>query len=204
MSLILLFIFLLQASQGPIGAGRGVGAAVDAYFALPTYVASLRQSTVAASGRSFKQRVRAQFARVFADPLLTTETRWLESVNLETEDVPLLMNRIGEARVLALDTEIVSGDRAFVIATVEVRQMFSEDFGLGSVAGLFRRFPIANMSVQQAESVVEQDPVPESLTFVVTSEKRFAFRMSRKDDQWRIAEVWDRPVTSMLQIDRPH
>jgi hypothetical protein len=178
-------------------------AAVGAYFALPQYVRTLKAPTTGQQEAGVKQRLGDRFRVIFAEDLLRSYLDWLETSSLETEDLPTLVNRIGDVARVSIDATATSGRTAFVSATAEVKQVFSEDFGLRDVDDLFVRFPIENATREQVDNQLRHEPVPESLSFEVTSTKRYVFRLIDDRNGWRIAEVWERVLHSNLTIERP-
>jgi hypothetical protein len=151
-----------------------------------------------------KRRLDDRFRAIFADTLLRDYLGWLETSSLETEDLPVLINRIGDVARVSVDADATSGRTTFVIATADVKQVFSEDSGLHDVGDLFVRFPIDNVTRKHVEDQLRREPIPESLSFDVTSTKRYVFKLIESGGGWRITEVWERAVRSELTIERPH
>ncbi|HWB29883.1 MAG TPA: hypothetical protein VG736_05210 [Vicinamibacterales bacterium] len=201
MPLLPMLLLLWQTNAPP---SNTPAAAVRAYFDLPQYVHALAAPTTDRQAFIVKQRLSDRFRAIFADTLLRDYLGWLESSSLETEDLPILANRIGDVARVSIDTDAASRRMAFVSATADVKQVFSEDVGLYDVGDLFVRFPIGNVTREHVEDQLRREPVPESLSFEVTSTKRYVFKLIESGGGWRITEVWERTVRSDLTIERPH
>jgi hypothetical protein len=201
MSLLAMLLLLWQANVPPSGTPA---AAVRVYFDLPRYVRALDAPATDQQEAAVKRRLGDRFRAIFADTLLRDYLGWLETSSLETDDLPILVNRIGNVRRVSIDASTTSGRIAFVTATVDVTQVFSEDFGLRDVGDLFIRFPIENVTREQVDEQLRREPVPEGLSFEVAATKRYVFKLIKDGGGWRITEAWQRAVRSDLTIERPH
>jgi hypothetical protein len=199
----MLLAMLLLLWQVNVTPSDTPAATVRAYFALPQDVRALKAPTTDQQEAGVKQRLGDRFRAIFAEDLLRGYLGWLETSSLETEDLPTLVNRIGDVARVSIDATATSGRTAFVSATADVKQVFSEEFGLRDVDDLFVRFPIENVRREQIDNQLRHEPVPESLSFDVTSTKRYVFKLIDGRNGWRIAEMWERVLHSNLTIERP-
>jgi hypothetical protein len=199
----MLLAMLLLLWQVNVTPSDTPAATVRAYFSLPQDVRALKAPTTDQQEAGVKQRLGDRFRAIFAEDLLRGYLGWLETSSLETEDLPTLVNRIGDVARVSIDATATSGRTAFVSATADVKQVFSEEFGLRDVDDLFVRFPIENVRREQIDNQLRHEPVPESLSFDVTSTKRYVFKLIDGRNGWRIAEMWERVLHSNLTIERP-
>jgi hypothetical protein len=177
---------------------------VHEYFDLPRYVRTLGAPTSEQQEATFKQRLANHFREMFAGDLLSRYLESIASLSLETEDLDIVVGRVGDVRTLSVDASVASAEAAFVTTTASVRQIVNEEFGFKGVDDLFARFPIDNVTREDVDSQLRHEAVPESLSFSVESTKRYVFRLDKTRDGWRIAEVWDRVTHAHLTIERPH
>jgi hypothetical protein len=201
MPLLSVLLLLWQANVPPSDTPT---ATVRAYFSLPQYVRALDAPVTDQQESDVKRRLGDRFRAIFADTLLRDYLGWLESSSLENEDLPILANRIGDVARVSVDAATTSGRTAFVSATADVKQFFSDEYGLRDAGDLFARFPIENVTREHVEDQLRRELVPESLSFEVASTKRYVFRLIDGSGGWRIAEVWERALRSDLTIERPH
>lgn len=169
------------------------------YLELPSFYADALSNGTEAQQR---ERMRSRFVSLFGEQRLARELSWLSQIELQSDEMSVVINKIGKVSDLATSVQFEGASLATVTVAGVAEHTYTLESNLRDVNELFEMFPISNVRVSSLTQELSREPVPESVGFLVRARHEWVFRCSARQAEWRIDDVSDRVLDARVTLVR--